>query len=380
MAGVLIFYTRHLTNWTAAQRLRCIGVCSPPEFWQQRVNDLAARVRISGPVTLLESCLTGVPVVIGHVRPMILMPVGLLTGLPVGQIEAILLHELAHIRRYDYLVNMLQLSVEGLLFYHPAVWWISSIMRTEREHRCDDLVVAIRGNAHEYATALAALEHSRWGASEPALAATGGSLVKRIRRLLHHPQNPGTALTPVFSAAALLLATAIALVAWQQKAPATQQEPPQGEVSPYTRWLQEEAVYIISDWERAAFQNLRSDAERRSFIEQFWQRRDPAPGTNENAAREEHYRRIAYANDHFRTPGGKAGWKTDRGRIYIVFGPPDEKEEHPGANGSSPREQWRYRFLDGIGRDVSIEFIDKTGSGDFPMTMDPANSDKPSAR
>jgi GWxTD domain-containing protein len=378
MAGVLIFYVRHLANWTAARRLRRIGVCCPPDFWQQRMADLAARVRVSCPVALLESCLTSVPVVIGHMRPVVLMPVGLLAGLPVGQIEAILLHELAHIRRYDYLVNMLQISVEGLLFYHPAVWWISGIMRAERENCCDDLVVAIRGDAHEYALALAALEHSRWGAAETALAATGGSLVNRIRRLLDRPQNStvglATALTPIIFAAVLMLTTALAMIAWQEKAPAqdkAKQGPARRDVSPYLKWLGEEAVYIISDQERAAFERLQTDPERERFIEQFWLRRDPTPGTPENEYREEHYRRIAYANDHFGTRGGKVGWATDRGRIYIKFGPPDELEAHGAANGAPPNERWRYRFIDGIGADVNMEFVDRNDSGDFPMTRDP---------
>ena len=110
-------------------------------------------MRLSRPVTLLESCLAEVPVVIGYVRPVILMPVGLLAGLPAGQIESILLHELAHIRRHDYLVNLLQIVVEGLVFYHPAVWWISGVIRAERENCCDDLVVATQGDAFAYAAA-----------------------------------------------------------------------------------------------------------------------------------------------------------------------------------------------------------------------------------
>ena len=124
------------------------GECvPPPRFWQARLDRLAARVRVSRPVTLLESCLAEVPVVIGYVRPVILMPVGLLAGLPAGQVESILLHELAHIRRHDYLVNLMQIVVEGLVFYHPAVWWISGVIRAERENCCDDLVVATQGDA-----------------------------------------------------------------------------------------------------------------------------------------------------------------------------------------------------------------------------------------
>jgi bla regulator protein BlaR1 len=114
--GVLLFYLRHLAGWMAAQHLRRTGVCCASDFWQERLNRFGASVRLSRPVSLLESALAEVPVVIGHVRPVILMPVGLLAGLPAGQIEAILLHELAHIRRHDYLVNMLQTAVDGLFF------------------------------------------------------------------------------------------------------------------------------------------------------------------------------------------------------------------------------------------------------------------------
>ena len=125
IAGVMFFQLRGVASWMAARRLGRRGVCAATASWQALLDRLAARVRLSRPVTLLESCLAEVPVVIGYVRPVILMPVGLLAGLPAGQIESILLHELAHIRRHDYLVNLLQIVVESLVFYHPAVWWIS---------------------------------------------------------------------------------------------------------------------------------------------------------------------------------------------------------------------------------------------------------------
>ena len=157
IAGVWIFYLGHVASWTSVCRLRRRGVCCASEPWHKRLADLSAQLRLSRPIRLLESCLIDAPIVIGHFRPVILMPIGLLAGLPAGQIEAILLHELAHIRRYDYLVNVLQRSVEGLLFYHPVVWWISRVIRTERENCCDDVAVAMSGNAHEYAVALAAL-------------------------------------------------------------------------------------------------------------------------------------------------------------------------------------------------------------------------------
>jgi GWxTD domain-containing protein len=293
--------------------------------------------------------------VIGHFRPVILMPAGLLAGLPAGQIEAILLHELAHIRRYDYIVNVLQRSVEGLLFYHPAMWWISRVIRAEREHCCDDVVVATIGNAHEYAVALAALEQNRWSGREPAVAATGGSLVKRIRRLLD-PKGPNGAWSPVIAAGILMATAAAALAAWQA-AP-----------TPYDRWLNEDVVYIAGDEERAAFQKLTTDHEREKFIERFWLRRDPAPGTSKNEVKEEHYRRIANALQRFRTLSGRPGWQTDRGHMYIVYGPPDELESHPkGARRSSATEVWMYWHVEGIGDRLTLTFVDRTGTGDYRL-------------
>ena len=138
LAGVVIFQLRTLAGCFVAQRLRHRGVCCPSGLWQQRLDALGGILRVSRPVRLLESCMAEVPVVIGYIRPLILMPVGLMANLSVRQVESILLHELAHIRRYDYVVNLLQISVEGLLFYHPALWWISGVIRAERENCCDD--------------------------------------------------------------------------------------------------------------------------------------------------------------------------------------------------------------------------------------------------
>jgi bla regulator protein blaR1 len=377
---------RGVAGWMAARGLRRRGVCAATLFWQERIDRLGARMRLSRPVTLLESCVAEVPVVIGYIRPVILMPVGLLAGLPGGQVEAILLHELAHIRRHDYLVNLMQIVVEGLVFYHPAVWWISGVIRAERENCCDDLVVATQGDALAYAAALTALEQNRGAVREAVLAATGGSLVKRVRRLLVQPEGPRAALTPVFSAAILTISLAAAMAAWQSTPPPVrppappvpllaqvQKKGPAPEVgtTPYSKWLTEDVAYIISDEERAAYRNLQSDPERGHFIEQFWLRRDPTPGTPENEFKEEHYRRIAYANDHY--AAAVPGWKTDRGRIYITYGPPDEKETHPSGDAAQPYpyEQWLYHFIDGVGTNVMIEFIDPNRNGEFRMTMDP---------
>ena len=156
--------------------------------------------------------------------------------------------------------------------------------------------------------------------------------------------------------------------------------------TPYKKWLNEDVVYIITDEEKTAFKRLATDEEREQFIEQFWLRRDPTPDTEENEFKEEHYRRIAYANDHYAS--GIPGWKTDRGRIYIIYGPADEIESHPaggsyerpmaeggGETSTYPFEQWRYRYIEGIGTNIIIEFVDPTMSGEFHMTMDPSEKD-----
>ena len=154
----------------------------------------------------------------------------------------------------------------------------------------------------------------------------------------------------------------------------------------YKKWLDEDVAYIITDEERAAFKQLSNDEERDNFIEAFWQRRDPTPDTEENEYKEEHYQRIAYANEHF--AAGVPGWKTDRGRIYIVFGKADEVESHPsggsyerpmeeggGETSTFPFEQWRYRYIEGIGQEVIIEFVDTCMCGEYHMTMDRSEKD-----
>jgi GWxTD domain-containing protein len=154
----------------------------------------------------------------------------------------------------------------------------------------------------------------------------------------------------------------------------------------YKKWLNEDVVWIITDEERAAFKQLSNDEERDNFIEAFWQRRDPTPDTEENEYKEEHYRRIAYANEHF--AAGIPGWKSDRGRIYIMYGPADEVDSHPsggtyerpmeeggGETSTFPFEDWRYRYLEGIGQEVIIEFVDNCMCGDFHMTLDRSEKD-----
>ncbi len=156
--------------------------------------------------------------------------------------------------------------------------------------------------------------------------------------------------------------------------------------TPFRKWLNEDVTYIITDEERTTWKRLATDDEREQFIEQFWLRRDPSPDSQENEYKEEHYRRIAYTNERFAS--GIPGWKSDRGRIYITFGPPDELEDHPsggtyerpieeggGTTSTFPFQKWRYRWIEGVGQDINIEFVDTTMTGEFRMTMDPSEKD-----
>jgi GWxTD domain-containing protein len=154
----------------------------------------------------------------------------------------------------------------------------------------------------------------------------------------------------------------------------------------YKDWLDKDVAYIITDEERKAFKKLETDDERERFIEEFWRRRDPDPDTDENEFREEYYERIAYANEHYAS--GIPGWKTDRGRIYITWGKPDETESHPsggtynresyeggGSTSTYPFERWFYRYLPGVGSGIEIEFVDPTGSGEYRIARNPDEKD-----
>ncbi|HWZ24290.1 MAG TPA: GWxTD domain-containing protein [Verrucomicrobiae bacterium] len=201
-----------------------------------------------------------------------------------------------------------------------------------------------------------------------------------------------------------LLTLAMPVVRAQQEQPAPQQQDPTAHQNldkaqkkkirktlkeldtPYKQWLNEDVVYIISPEERNAFGQLATNEEREQFIEQFWLRRSSNPDLPDNEFKEEHYRRIAYANEHYAS--GIPGWRTDRGHMYIVWGPPDEIDSHPtggtydrpqeeggGSTTTYPWETWRWRYIEGMGENVIMEFVDPTGSGEYHLTMDPSEKD-----
>ncbi|MCC6586822.1 MAG: GWxTD domain-containing protein [Bryobacterales bacterium] len=356
MACAAILGVYRVFGWFAVRRLRTVGVCVPGGAWRQRFELLRQRAGVSQPVVLLASALAEIPMVVGFLKPVVLLPVSVLTALPAEQLEAILAHELAHIRRADYLVNLLQTLVETVLFYHPAVWWTSRVIRVEREHACDDIVLELQGHPHSYASALVNLEHQRAGAQRLAVAATGGDLMHRIERLLGQGESDRRAASLLPALAIVLAACGTLAFAWQGATKAT----------PYEKWLNEDVAYIIKLDERKAFTRLRTDEERDRFIEQFWQRRDPTPGAAPNEFKEEHYRRIGYANKRFGTQS-RAGWTTDRGRMYITYGPPDEIESHPRDG----FEKWLYHEMRGLGERVVFSFHDPDKTGEYRMSGPP---------
>lgn len=407
--GVAVFASRILAGWWIERRVIASST-AVPSAWRERLAMVALASGVHSRWRAAVSERIGVPQVSGILRPVLLMPASALMQVPPDQLEAILAHEFAHIRRHDYLVNLIQTAIECLLFYHPAVWWLSKRVREERELCCDAAAVEYCGDTTAYARALLALEESR---PKLAMAATGGSLSRRVGSLL------GLKPAPSFALPALTILALLAGAAWAGQLappppppppppPAAAPPPPEAAPAPpapappaprvvdglppadirdridrelerthakieraaaridqqkaaaelamvqaalaaeearmqaalldipYRKWLYDDAAYLISEQERITFLSLQSDDEREKFIEQFWQRRDPTPGTPANEFKEEHYRRISYANQRFAS--GVPGWQSDRGRVYISLGPPDEIESHP----EKKIEEWRY--------------------------------------
>lgn len=232
--GVIVLSLWHLGGWVALQRLRAVGARRAAGPVERLLADLARRMEVRRPVRIVESLRADVPMVLGVFKPLILMPPAMVLGLSTRQLEAVLAHELAHVRRYDYLVLLLQRVAETLLFYHPGVWWLSRRLQLEQEQCCDDVAAAVVGDRHIYAGALAAIEEIRLAAriaapmgSSPALAATGRGareLLRRIARLLalEPPQEPSCARV---AGASLVIATAVLAAVVLAGAPAARPAP-----------------------------------------------------------------------------------------------------------------------------------------------------------
>jgi len=335
-AGLCVMSVRALGGWTLAWRRQHRERQPLPDALASAVRRLGERMKVRRTVRWFVSAHVLVPRVFGWLKPVVLVPASALTAMPPEQIEALLAHELAHVRRHDFLVNVGQVLIETVLFYHPAVWWLSARIREEREACCDQMAAAACGDAKFYASALLTLEETR---ERYAMAASGTGLERRVRRLL----GAGDAARSSWTAIAVSVLV-LAAAAWAMAPGAQRQNEPLREM--HARWLQQEVRYIIAPEERTKFLALRSGEEREHFIAQFWARR---PGM-----KTEHYRRLSYARERF------GSVISPRSHAYVVFGPPDENESHPGD--PVPYEIWRWRN----GRTITFGGPDYLPDGSWP--------------
>ena len=372
------------------------------------------------------------PMTFGTWRPVVVLPQDLVARLSPSGIRVILGHELAHHRRWDLWLGLLQIPITALWWFHPVYWLLARGIRNVREDCCDDLVVSSGlASGEEYCRTLM---QAAWLASENALAGASPAYIsesqplrRRFKRIMgaQFIARPKLAATGMLGTVALgllllpgvesrtfqvspastgvreielmtaplrtelsgddiLLNSELPVAVTAEKAsfsampgkPSSHQENSLAEY--YRKWLNEDVVYIITREERNVFLALTTDGEREAFIEQSWARRDPDPQKEGNAFKVEHYRRMAYANEYFASD--VPGWKTDRGRIYILYGEPAGKEAHPtgggyyrqlweggGSGSNAPFERWSYYSIGGIQDAVSFEFVDRTANNAYTL-------------
>ncbi len=395
-----------------------------------------------------------VPLSVGLVHARVLLPLES-KAWPNDDLEAVLVHELEHVRRRDPLVEWLVMLNRSIYWFHPLAWWLRLKLAALAEQACDEAVLSRGHDPARYAELLLQLARSvnRGGilVAIRGVSIHGSRLAVRIGRILTVGRSPSISrsrqrVVAALCAVAIILPSASSLVRARAKAPAQEsrigrirpedpmtagwqnlpdasaiaREPLQhvnavpsrsSQESPrqtsdgrlatgtngwihqdavaadktdknlegvYKKWLNEDVIYIITPEERGTFLSLQTNQQRDNFINQFWERRAKVMGTGGDAIKQEHYRRLAYANEHF--GAGIQGWKTDRGRLFIMYGAPDGKEAHPAGGvysrefwdggGQSfvyPFERWRYRHIDGIGDDVEIEFVDRFFTGNFAV-------------
>jgi beta-lactamase regulating signal transducer with metallopeptidase domain len=272
LCGVLVLSLRLTSGWLTAQQLESLGTRPAPPACAEALARLALRLGVTRPVRVLQSAIVQVPAVIGWLRPVVLLPASALTGLTPLQLDALLAHELAHVRRCDYLVNLVQSMIETLLFYHPAVWWVSRRVRQEREHCCDDLAVSVCGDAFAYARALVGMEGLRAPAPSFAMAAGGGSLLDRIRRLVA-PVTPEIFPRRIAGVAAVTVALAIG--GGSGLADATAARVGQAETGSPGRQARD-ARQASTDSLLARIRSIRDEDARREAVERLGRRGDPS--------------------------------------------------------------------------------------------------------
>jgi beta-lactamase regulating signal transducer with metallopeptidase domain len=293
LAGVLTLSLRFCGGWLLVRRLERIGTRMVPSGWSEVVSRMAVAAGIRRKIRTMESALVHIPLVIGWFRPLILLPSAALTGLTPQQLEAILAHELAHIRRHDYWMNLVQAAAEILLFYHPAVWWVSNRIRVEREHCCDDMGVAVCGDPLTYARALLVMEELRSVSRPPrlALALDGSALFQRVRRLLEPAPSahgePARWLAGLSMAVLVLAAILQNGISWAGAAPrpsaasASPAPPAPGVEKDRVAALTDEDVTVLVQrgLDRGLVEELRRSGDRALSLEEIrsWQDRGVSP-------------------------------------------------------------------------------------------------------
>jgi GWxTD domain-containing protein len=361
--GTTVLLLRALGGWLVARRRMRAGLGQLSQEWQERAFRLAQRLGVERRARVFESVAVRVPMVFGWVKPVVLLPACALSGLTVGQVEALLAHELAHVRRHDYLVNLVQTALESVLFYHPAVWWVSGRVRRERELCCDEVAVEVCGDRLLYSHALLRMEEAR---IVVAMAANGGSLQERVGRVLGMSETR-MGWTPAWILGGVLLVCMGVVWAKTEQAPPPPLPGADRQAEDFSRAQEKKMQRVKQDMERA-------NAEMERAALKMEQSRKARELTNERRARMEHEiqrmqrerevelitrevemqagmmarqarvvneeeieRRMRYAEERFSNDGVN-GLLTDRGRAYVKMGPPDEIESHPDRS-----ENWRYR-------------------------------------
>ena len=352
--GLSMFWLLGFALFVAVWAKRRVGVLSEvrqAEVLQDGpVSDTVAEVSrqlgVRREVQVGISSHSAQPGVWGIRRPIVILPEGITSQLTGGELRSLLTHELAHVKRYDNLVSYFQMLVRSFFWFHPLVWWIDRRLLTEREAACDESVIRRGEAAEDYVSGL--LKACRLSVTAPVAGIsriTESNLKTRVERIMSIPhRNPKVFWQRCLVSSAIAVAVATSVLAGLlSNRPVLAQE-----TAAADDWLQTAVSYILTDGEKAEFRALTTTADRKAFIEEFWRRHNPTPGTPENEFKDEHDRRVAYANARWQFASG-AGWKSDRGRIYIIYGPPDEIEDHP-----LKFQRWRYR--EGTFANVILEF------------------------
>jgi GWxTD domain-containing protein len=349
---------------------------------------LSARlVRNSRPIEdkIRESDLVRVPITVGTLRPVVILPPDW-RDWPASKLRAVIAHEQAHVARHDPVRQLAASIYRSVAWFHPLAWWLKAELAELAEQASDDAAIAAGEDRVKYAEALLSFiertpRRVQWEGVPMANRQTRMRRIDRVldqTRELSRPANHRALAALILAALPLVyLATATRPV-WAQAPAAVTPALPSvsanvcGGSPTYANWLNQDVAYIITQPERQAFERLGDEAECAHFVDQFWLRRDPTPGTPENEFKEEHYRRIAFANQHFASDRVQ-GSSTDRGRIYITYGPPDEIESHPenktGATEAYPFDQWLYHHNAALGDDVLFEFVDAANDREYRLTL-----------